>query len=228
MHVARGRASGGADAADHLPAGHLLAHLHIDLRQVVVGGGEALAATVGVPDDDPIAVAAGPACVHDRPFEGCPGRVAAGLPEVDAVVPALPVGERVGAIAEARGRSVVGDGPADEVTVGSDGGFGRDHTHRVGDQVAILDEACHQGRHPHRRGHGRDGCAARATGQGSDGLWQDDVGQRPADHCESEDHQDPPTEPASVMTPGRSQGMARQDCVARNECTARGGDLPGA
>lgn len=150
MHVARGRASGGTDPANHLSPGDLLADNDLDLRKVVVGGREAVVVPVGVADHDAIAVAAGPPRVHDRPVEGRPGGVSARLTEVDAVMPALPVGERVGTVTEAGGRGVVGDRPADEVAPGCHGRSGRDDAHRVGDEVPVLDQSCDEGGRPDR------------------------------------------------------------------------------
>jgi len=229
VHMARRRASGGTDATDDLSPRHLIADLDLDLGHVVVGGREAVAVPIRVTDHDSVAVAAGPPRVNDRPVEGCPDGVSARLPEVDAVVPALPVGERVGTVPEAGGRGVVGDRPADEVAAGCNGGSGRDHAHRVGDEVAVLDQSCDEGRRPHWcSGEAHQRGTVRAAGLGSDGLRQGDVGQRAPDEGHSEDQCDASAEPASVVAPGGVEGMSGLKSVLGNDRMARGDHVPGA
>ena len=226
MHVAGSRASGRADPADNLAARHLLAHRHLYLCQVVVRSREGAATPVRMPDHDTIAVATGPACVHDNPVEGRPGGIAAWLAEVDPVMPALPVGERVGAVPEAGGGGVVGDWPADEVAVSGDGRPCRDDAHRVDDQVSVLDQPRHEGRHSRGRcGHRGERGTVRTSWQGSDRLRHGDVGQRATDQCHTEDQQNTSTEPPSMVTPGEAQAVSGLQCAPRNEGAARGGHV---
>ena len=91
MEVTAGGVAGVADAADALERVDLLAHLHTDRREVVVGGDHAVAVDGAVVDLDLHAVAAGPSGAHDGagrgradggPAGGCP--VVAGVELVDA------------------------------------------------------------------------------------------------------------------------------------------------
>ena len=204
MHVACRGTAGRADPADDPALGNVLAHRNGDLRQVVVGRREALAGTLGVAQHDPIAVPAGPACVYHRPRQRRHGRIPTRLPEIDTVMPALSVGERVGPIAEPGGGGVVTHRPPDQVTFGPQLRAVGDHSHRVGDQVAGLDQTPDQCCDAQRSGRGgartRGGCDG--AGLRSHRHGQHDVGQGPADEGYADDQERPAADPASELAPG--------------------------
>src|SRR5699024_7259812 len=69
VQVAGGGPTGGAHPPQHLRGRQPVTDGDVDPGEVVVGGGEAAAVPLGMPKDDPVAVAAGPAGVLYRPFE---------------------------------------------------------------------------------------------------------------------------------------------------------------
>src|SRR5580692_12909800 len=82
MQMRAGRAPGRADPADHLADANALADANVDLGEMAVAGGEAIA----VVDLDHLAIAAAPAgrrhCSRSRSM----GRLAIGAAEIDAGV----------------------------------------------------------------------------------------------------------------------------------------------
>lgn len=203
MHMARRRPAGRADPAHDLTLGDLLSDRHRDLGQVVVGGRKAVAGAVGVAQHDPVAVPAGPACVHNRPRQRRHRRRPTRLSEIDPVMPALSVGERVGPIAETGGRRVIAHRPPDQVTLGHQLRAVGNDAHRVGDQVTGLNQPSYQGRNAQWSYRSRRRIMGAGHGAGLGSYWyrQHDVGQGTADEGDTENQQHSAADPASVPAP---------------------------
>src|ERR1700722_20506783 len=98
MQMRAGGAPGRADPADPLPDANALADANVDLRQMTVAGGKAVA----VIDLDHLAVAAAPAGRRHRSRRRGVGRLAVAAAELDTRVHRRHMQERIDAHAERR------------------------------------------------------------------------------------------------------------------------------